>query len=170
MARETQSMFRSDVWGPQRTWHQQITTFWLFLVLPLYWSQAFGVCETIPSWAESLPQETLEHGSQSGTHTRCDERDFSSVVGCRGCFCRRRWCHHVPCKRSGSYPLGNFQINLNIQEYRPSFARSGLNLTHIKQCFWAIPKNRGIQKMEIQFFSAENNSMSTSFGKKFVTL
>ena len=25
-------------------------------------------------------------------------------------------------------------------------------------------------KMEIQFFSVENNSMSTSFGKKFVTV
>ncbi len=34
----------------------------------------------------------------------------------------------------------------------------------------AIPENRGKQKMEIQFFSIENNSMSTSFGKKLVTL
>ncbi len=30
----------------------------------------------------------------------------------------------------------------------------------------AIPENRGFQKMEILFFSAENNSMWTSFGKK----
>ncbi len=35
---------------------------------------------------------------------------------------------------------------------------------------WAIPENRGFQKMEIQFFSIENNSISTSFSKKFVTL
>ncbi len=34
----------------------------------------------------------------------------------------------------------------------------------------AIPENWGFQKMEIQFFSAENNSMWTSFGKKLVTL
>ena len=36
----------------------------------------------------------------------------------------------------------------------------------------AIPENRGIQKMEIEFFflSVENNSMSTSFGKKLGTL
>ncbi len=35
----------------------------------------------------------------------------------------------------------------------------------------AIPENRGFQKMEIQFFfSTENNSISTSFGKKLVTL
>ncbi len=34
----------------------------------------------------------------------------------------------------------------------------------------AIPENKGIQKMEIQFFSVENNSMWTSFSKKFVTL
>ena len=34
----------------------------------------------------------------------------------------------------------------------------------------AIPENRGIQKMEIQFSSIENYSMSTSFGKKLVTL
>ena len=35
--------------------------------------------------------------------------------------------------------------------------------------FEAIPKNRGIQKMEIQFFTAENNKMLMSFGKKLVT-
>ena len=34
----------------------------------------------------------------------------------------------------------------------------------------AKPENRGIQKMEIQFFSAENNSMLISFGNKLVTL
>ena len=40
----------------------------------------------------------------------------------------------------------------------------------MSKLFRAIPENRGKQKMEIQFFSAENNSMSTSFGKKLVTL
>ena len=35
---------------------------------------------------------------------------------------------------------------------------------------WAMPENGGFQKIEIQFFSTENNSMSTSFGKKLVTL
>ncbi len=34
----------------------------------------------------------------------------------------------------------------------------------------AIPENKGNQKMEIQFFSMENNRMLTSFGKKLVTL
>ncbi len=34
----------------------------------------------------------------------------------------------------------------------------------------AIPENRGIQKIEIQFFSVENNSMCMSFGKKLDTL
>ncbi len=34
-----------------------------------------------------------------------------------------------------------------------------------------IPENREMKKKnEIQFFSIENNSMSTSFGEKFVTL
>ena len=34
----------------------------------------------------------------------------------------------------------------------------------------AIPENKGKQKMEIQFFSVENNSMWMSFGKKLVTV
>ena len=38
------------------------------------------------------------------------------------------------------------------------------------QAFRAIPENKGKQKMEIQFFSVENNSMLRSFGKKLVTL
>ena len=33
----------------------------------------------------------------------------------------------------------------------------------------AIPENRLKQKIEIQFFSADNNSMSIRFGKKLVT-
>ena len=34
----------------------------------------------------------------------------------------------------------------------------------------AIPENKGFQTMEIQVFSTKNNNMSTSFGKKLVTL
>ncbi len=51
-----------------------------------------------------------------------------------------------------------------------------VHLMH-NQCNWieqqtkgAQPENRGKPKMEIQFFSVQNNSMSISFGKKLVTL
>ncbi len=36
--------------------------------------------------------------------------------------------------------------------------------------FLPIPESRGIQKMEIRFFPQKINSMSSSFGKKLVTL
>ncbi len=39
----------------------------------------------------------------------------------------------------------------------------------LTKCTWAIPENRGIQKIETQFFSVENKNILTSCGKKLVT-
>ena len=59
------------------------------------------------------------------------------------------------------------KISPKNPQKRQELWESGIIITQIKRHNPKIEEN---QKIEIQFFSVENNSMWMSFGKKFVTL